>query len=124
VLELRQLKRKTIRPSKRLVITGDTIAVAITAMATLIMATGTTGHMGTTGHTVITAMAGDQVSPSVSDLAGAGVTKGEKKPPMSQGFWIQTIIRFGGDGGTGGPTRTIQITSSSIPKVARVRPVN
>ena len=78
------LQTKSYTPPKRWATTADTIvvptAVAITAIATLIMATGTTGPMGTTGHTVITAMAGDPASPSVSDLAGAGVTKGEKKP--------------------------------------------
>jgi len=83
-----------MRPLKRLptatVTPGDIIAVAtgvgIMAMATgtpiMAMATEPTRIMATaTGHTVITATAGDQASPSVSDPsvseAGAGATKAQ-----------------------------------------------
>ena len=83
-----------MRPLKRLPTgtdtPGDIIAVAtgvdIMAMATgtpiMAMATEPTRIMATaTGHTVITATAGDQASPSVSDPsvseAGAGATKAQ-----------------------------------------------
>ena len=57
----------------------------ITAMATEpIMATAT-------GHTVITATAGDQASPSVSDEAGAGATKDcathDSSRTLTSTFW-------------------------------------
>ena len=77
MLELRQLKRKTIRPSKRF-ITDDTIAVAITALAahTMVKDTGRTTVTATAiGPMVIMAMAGDQASALASGLAGAGATK-------------------------------------------------
>ena len=71
-----------MRPLKRLPTATDTpaepIAVGITATAIgLITAMATDAHiMATpTGHTVITATAGDQASPSVSDEAGAGATR-------------------------------------------------
>jgi len=80
VSELCHFKQEAIHLSKRRPIGADTIAVpigvAITAMATLITAMATLiMAMGTTGHMVITAMAGDQASPSVSDVAGVGAIK-------------------------------------------------
>ena len=60
------LQTKTIRLLKRLAIGGATIAVGITAMvATLNTAMATDARIMATprGHTVIAAMAGDQVLP-------------------------------------------------------------
>ena len=57
--ELCQLKRKTIRPSKRF-ITDDTIAVAITAMAAVMDIGPTTVTATAIGHMGIMAMAGDR----------------------------------------------------------------
>jgi hypothetical protein len=57
--ELCQLKRKTIRPSKRF-ITDDTIAVVITAMAAVMDIGPTTVTATAIGHMGIMAMAGDR----------------------------------------------------------------
>jgi hypothetical protein len=81
-----------MRPLKKLPTATDTpaepIDVGITVMAIGLitaMATEPTRIMATaTGHTVITATAGDQASPSESDEAGAGATKSSQKEALGE----------------------------------------